>query len=361
MAQIFLRNVALPNKRIYDSIFARRFTSSSSGNRPKPYTSRSVIPPPPNGGIHTFFGRPVTDSVEPRDCVEISTHESLMSASNSQNDDYVNTLLRNEELRRQVTQRQSDATAALLTAEELQFQLIKYKAESETAHNLLRNAEQRVTVLETALHSANDEIARLKGDMDELLVELRSMPDAVNGNDGGGRVPVPFQLSDGAPPLPRARGITTPSTPRTQRFTSPSTPRTQRFTTPTPSTPTPARSPAVRFAGLSPVAARTTTPVSSPSGWEWRASQMSQSTIDAIMEPINPSPSPSPPPFDPARYIVAAKEILRQWDRLDQVHNVGRIASLPRSSWTQAFTQLNLDPTLSQAIVAKWDDIARCL
>jgi hypothetical protein len=361
MVQIFIRNLALPNKRIYDNIYTVRYGSSPGTNVARPYSFRGLIPSPVNG-VYTFFGRPVGDS-DDDDCVDVSTYNSLMSASNSQNDEYLRTLQANEELRRQV----SSATAALLTVDELHFQLAKYKQEAETAQSLLTAAEAAVRQLETALDTANNEVARLKGEKDELLLELRSMPDDNGTHHSRGHIPVPFQLSDGAPPLP------VPRTRRVHRSPTPSRTPAQTPSTPMPSRTPAGRPPAVRSAAHSPSprspGATRSTPFSSPlrnvasvadraPGWEWHASQMSQDTIEAVMMPLELSPSPSPPPFDPARYIAAAKDILEQWGRLDQVAGIARVANLPRSGWRQALADLNLDPTLSQLIFAKWDGIA---
>jgi hypothetical protein len=383
MAQIFIRNIALPNKQIYDRIFANRFGQSTSGNQPRPYRTKNLIPPLVNG-VRTFVGRPLTGT-NAEDCVDVSTYNSLMSASNAQNDEYLKVLTINEELQQQVTKSHGDATAATLTTEELHFQLTKYRAEAETARRLLSDAQTELTDLNLALDQAYNEVAKLTGERDELLWELRGIPEDDSGmHDGSGRIPVPFEHSAAAPPLPLTH---TPTTPRGQRTTATPTPTTPRSPAArrgitvvgSPRAPrsiirstagSPAARSAVRSPALSPAATRT--PVSSPlrgaasvgaeqiTGWEWRSSQMSQGTIDAIMMPLNPSPSPSPPPFDPARYIVAAKDILTLWSRLDQLASVTRVADLPRSSWSRALSELNLDPTLSQIIITKWENIAQC-
>jgi hypothetical protein len=388
MAQIFIRNFALPNKQIYDRVYATRFGQSTSANQPRPYRSKNLIPPLING-VRTFVGRPLTGT-SAEDCVDVSTYNSLMSASNAQNDEYLKVLTINEELHRQVTKSHGDATAATLTTEELHFQLTKYRAEAETAQRLLSDAQTELTELNIALDHAYNEVAKLTGERDELLWELRGIPDDNSSmHDSSGRIPVPFEHSAAAPPLPLPR---TPATPRAQRSTAAPTATTPRSpaarrghtvhsvvgsprarTIARSADGSPAARSAVRSPALSPAAARTlNTPVSSPlrgaasigteqiTGWEWHSSQMSQGTIDAIMMPLNPSPSPSPPPFDPAHYITAAKDILTLWSRLDQLASVTRVADLPRSSWSHALSELNLDPTLAHIIITKWESIAQC-
>jgi hypothetical protein len=322
MVQLFIRNIALPNKQIYDGIHNIHFSPSTSTKPAKAYRCDGLIPSAANG-VHTWVGRAVSETDQKMECVEISTYNSLMKASNAQNAHY---------------------NISLLTMDELRAQLRKLKNETEVANDALHAAHLHIQSLEEALAGARDEAAKLRGEMNELLLELRSMPLEDLNRSPGPRVPVPFQVSEGAPALPRLVSAT--STPRSHRapLSSASTPVSFR-TAHLPHTP-----PGSPFKGSRSSA--------SQAGWEWHPSQLSQHVIDEILAPVTLSPSPSPPPFDATAYVSAAREILLQWGRIDLLVNVTSVAALPRSQWSSSFAQLNLDSMLCEAIIKKWETIA---
>jgi hypothetical protein len=321
MVQLYIRNIALPNKQLYDGIHNMHFGTSTNPKPAKAYHCDGLIPAAANG-VYTWVGRAVPDADRKLECVEISTYNSLMKASNAQNAHY---------------------NTSLLTTDELRAQLRKLKSEAEVANNALHAAHLHIQSLEEALAGARDEAAKVRGEMDELLLELRSMPLEEHNRTPGPRVPVPFQVSDGAPPLPRPVSAT--STPRSHRapFSSASTPvsfRTAHLSHTPPGSP---------FKGSRSSA--------SQAGWEWQPSQLSQHVIDEILAPVTLSPSPSPPPFDATAYVSAAREILLQWGRIDLLVNVTSVAALPRSQWSYSFAQLNLDNMLCEAIIKKWETL----
>jgi hypothetical protein len=322
MVQLYIHNITLPNKQLYDGIHNMHFGTSTNPKPAKVYWCDGLIPTAANG-VYTWVGRAIPDADQNMKCVEISTYNSLMKASNAQNVHY---------------------NMSLLTTDELRAQLQKLKSEAKVVNDALHAARLHIQLLEEALAGARDEAAKLRGEMDELLLELHSMLLEEHNHTPGPHVPIPFQVSDSAPPLPRPVSAT--STPRSHhaQYSSASTPvsfQTAHLSHTPPGSP---------FKGSCSSA--------SQAGWEWHPSQLSQHIINKILAPATFSPSPSPPPFNATAYVSAAKEILLQWGHIDLLVNVTSVTALPRSQWLSSFAQLNLDNMLCEAIIKKWETLA---
>jgi hypothetical protein len=94
--QLIIRKLGIPNKQIFDAAFRHKFKSASSSSKPKttakPYSAPTSFPNPINGSfVYEFVGRQVVGDAD-ADCVDIATHNSLWSASNSQNSQYESAL-----------------------------------------------------------------------------------------------------------------------------------------------------------------------------------------------------------------------------------------------------------------------------
>jgi hypothetical protein len=255
--------------------------------------------------VRPFVGRSVTEHNRVHHCVEVSVYNSLMEASNQQNTMY---------------------EQALCCIEELETHGVSDHAQ----RTALELAQRRIRMLESNLAAANHELAFLRGEHDEVLAELRGVPERSSATedtlDSDTEEASPpgyyFIPSAGAPPVPRRR----PASPSHMATSSPR----HRLHTP-----------------LSPLSR------ASPSR-----------TIPSPFSPVSPLPrqtiqhthttAPSH-----ASLVTAAQELLTPWGCLDQLSNVSNVALLDAAEWRDSLAALPLDPLLKNVILGAWEMLVR--
>jgi hypothetical protein len=307
MVQLFIRNIALPNKKIFDSILGRKTTEQST-NVAKAYKCLKTIPDA-KSFVRPFVGRSVTERNGVHHCVDISVYNSLMEASNQQNTMYEQALRRIEELETHGVSDHAQRTS-------------------------LEMAQRRIRMLESNLAVANRELAFLRGEHDEVLAELRGVPERSSATedtlDSDSEEPSPpgyyFIPSEAAPPLPGHRGPAS-----TSHTASTSSPRRRHYTP---------LSPMSRASPFSPQTPSRTIP--------GPFSPLPRQTLRRT----NTGASPH------ASLVTAAQELLTPWGRLDQLNNVSNVALLDATEWRDSLAALPLDPLLKNAILSAWEMLA---